>query len=1071
MSVRATIAVAATLAAAAALAWFWKGAYLASREKESREAESPRAHDSEDPSQEAEPSLAREGAATREEAPAATTSDRSPASSGEWAGKVLSDNGAPIEGARVSWTAWTAADSEWEPAWQRDDFGELDRVTLEATSGPDGYFEFEDALGESLGSVLWATHPGFEAACRLQAASEEASGWTLRLASSTSIQVRVVDTLGRPIPDASVEQFGLTPGKASRGSDGRTLERARRLLARRYTTNETGIVEVGPFPGEQVLVARRGAESSAPWRGAPQVEVTLTVGPSFFLGGTVELPDWSHLDYTGERRITVSAVGDEASDVLASLRSIVEGDWGPLTLPVLEGISYELVLEGAPILPVRRRFAALPAGGHLQIDLIAELGHELWFWAENKAGQVLLDAEVESHYEHEGVRGIIRRRARPDGLLNPWSFPSGALVRSYVSAPGYAGQWAEDVTVPELNPVTRTVLLLEGTTVKGRVTHSGRPVEDFEVVLWKPSRAKPSVSAHSFRARADGRFELESAPTGTLLMAASSRVHPQGPSVQVLLPTNQEVELLLPETLLGRGQVVDLETGEPIADATVQVFVATNRGPLRPWGEAHQADAEGRFEIAGFTSTGPNCVRVEAEGFAQRTALAQASTASIVEFGRIGVFKPQTLELRLTSETPIEFAAFSASATGEVALPSRKFDEDGLLRYEGVAPGRCDVLVEGPDFPWVSLALHLEHGKPWTFTHHLRGGRRLEVEIVAPPEVDYDRYAGLYVRCVARGGVTTEWGFPMPRGGSFTMEGIDADAVAVSAATYESAGIEVETVSELADSGVLRARLDLGADAFILHVLDPTGAPIPGVTVRLTDTLATALLLAGTTSEAGTCSFRGVPSREVLVHLDHESLGRAYHRIVDARAGSASVVLDPTAALELRLRDGAQPAAGLEVKALVTPIGPRWTTLGYSDSEGRFLSEGLGEGNYPIALEALEYWPQTLDLRAAKPRVPTVVQVRRRGGVRFHVEGERATQAAGLVLELVSLEFATSVRTWLDSGAASGGLVIDPAGEARVERIPHGTYSWSLGVPGAAPLQGTCEVPAGRVARVNIRVP
>jgi hypothetical protein len=834
---------------------------------------------------------------------------------------------------------------------------------------------------------------------------------------------------------------------------------------RSFATDEMGRALAGPFPGEQAFAARLGPTVSAPWRGVAPGEVVLTLCPTFTVGGTVTLPDWSHLEYGGEQRLRILTGGDGGCP-LPSLRPISEGSWGPLSVPIMAGASYELVLEGSPIVPVRMRFEPPPSGGHAHFDLKAEIGHELWFVAEGEQGQALLEAEIECHYRVDEEEGIIRRRARKDGFLNPWSFPSGARVRSFVTAPGYAGKWAEEVVVPDVTPLTRTVILQKGATVRGRVTHGGRPVEDFDVALWKPALVMPSLVVTEFRDRRDGRFELESAPNGTVLIAASSRSLPQGPTVQVTLPTSEDIELLLPDPLRGHGQVVEQATGTVVVGAKVQVFAATSKGPLRPWGKSASTDHEGRFETSGFTTAGINCIRIEAEGFAPRTAFSAARDTA-VDFGRIGLFRAKPLELRLLSEKSCDFESFHASVTGDSVLPSTRFDRNGLLKFEGACAGRCVALIEGPGFPWAALSLELEDDKPWTFTHRLTGGRRLDVELEVPPEVDLSQYLGMYISCVTDRGITTEWGCPIPQDGFFSMEGIDADSAAVAVSTRE-AGIALQTTSELTESGDLYARLDLGSSEFHLRVLDRAGAPIPGVTVRLTDTSPTPLLLWQTTNEHGESTFRGLPERDVLIHLDHEGLGRAYHRIVDARTGSASVVLDPAASIELVLRDGSEPAPGVRARTLVTPIGPRFTLLGHSDSEGQLLSDAWGQGEYPVWLDHPDYWPKKIVVHASSPANPTEVQIRRRGGILLQFEDEGGVPLAGLHLDLESLEYSTSVRVWLEEGAVVGTLATDVNGQAHVDGLPHGAFSWRCSLSQLGLRTGVCEVPPGRIEPLRI---
>ncbi len=779
-------------------------------------------------------------------------------------------------------------------------------------------------------------------------------------------------------------------------------------------------------------------------------------------------PDWSHLNYTGERRIAVEACSGSTSRVLASVRPVEEGDWGPVSLPWLEGVRYTLRLEGSPIIPLEESFAAPVPGAHLRFDLQAELGHDLWFIALDESREIIKNAEAAVFWEENGNPRVLRRRARPDGYINPWSVPSG-IVKVCVSAPGYVPAWGDPIEVPEKEPRAWELVLKKGATLLGRCEHQGVPVEDFEVVLWQEGKAEYTQVARSFHGRVDGSFEMNGVPAGDYLVTASSGELP-GSEPQVLqIPSEDPVVLELPTPIRGRGTVVDLRSAEPVAGAEVQLFVSGAEGPVRPWGPPHPVDPEGAFEILGFTP-GNNTIRVRARDHAERFVSAVARIGEDLHLGQITLAKPQVLEVHLLSDGPLDFTVFEAHSIVRTKLPRRHFDSSGLVRYEGVNPGGFILQILRPDGPWVNLVLDLEPGEEWRFAHKVSGSRKVTIEIVPEEGKTLAGYRGMLLAYVSSSGVTTEWGISIPPDGIRTVEGIDANSVEVSVldaqlVTTASAQASFEGKEEL------YLRVELGGEPFSVHVVDEEGVGIPGVSVQMTDP-TTPFYRHGTTGADGVCELRGVPQREVLLHLDSPR-GRRYGIGVDGGAGSCEVILSSKARIELLLRDGDQPISLVTARFSDTTEQYRFSVLGTSDERGRILGSGLSEGHYHILADHPDCWPVTIDVEASPDASPVDVQIRRLGGVHFEVRTARGLPVAGQEITLTSTEFKTDVGTWIEEERVSAeqGLVSGLDGEIRIERLPHGSYRWALSTPEGELLEGTVEVPAGDVLRFPLVLP
>jgi len=1011
------------------------------------------------------PEVAREAAASAQ----GLERESSAPSAASLRGRVIDTAGAAVGGARVQLIGWTREDVEREPAWQADDWGPLLRERRHERTDDTGTFQMDPLGSTPHGLLLWASGPGLAAACHLvESTGPESRSVLIEVSRAPPLLVTVLDAGGVPVSDATVRVFGTTPARALAGADGRTPERARRLFEDAYETNAAGTAELGRFPEEVVIVASRGDSTSLPWRGIPGATLKLSLGSSFTVGGSVSLPDWSHLDYRGERRIRIDVEGPDGRRSLGCVRGVTDGPWGPVRLPLLPATHYSVGLEGSPILPSFREFAAPRPGAHVVVDLAAELGHPLALHVTDERGQGIPDAEAASHWVQEGRERVLRRRGDRDGYIDNWSFPEGVVVRTLVTAPGFAGRWAPEVTFPEASPRTHPVTLKRAAALVGRCVHRGEPVRDFEVVVWEPLRSGFTQVRRLFRDRVDGSFEFEDAPEGPIAVSAASASLPFSGPVHARAPSSTPIVIELASPLRGAGQVVDLETGEPVRSARVQALAVLPEGTLGLWGAVRSVDQEGRFDLDAFV-TGQNAVRVQAEGYALREARAFALDGA-VDFGRILLDRARPLELQLVADGPFDFTRLSAVGTDNTPLPRRRFDGSGLVRFPDASAGTRFLEIEGsPQATWVSLRLELEAQKPWRFQHRVSGRRRLVVEVVGD-SAEVASIVGLSVSYVSGGGVHTELGLPLQLEEDIVIEGIDADSACVS--VMGPVRVNASTLSELRGDQLF-ARLDLAAEPFVLRVVDPAGAPVPGVLVRVSDSQPSALYLVGTTDPEGACLFTGIPARTVLVSLEHESLGRLLGAPIDGAAQAAELVLGSEAGLHLVVADGAMPIPGVEARALVSSIGSRWSLLGYSDEAGRVRAGPLGEGRYTVSLAHAECWPVSLEVEARADPPPHAVQIRRRGSLALVLVNPEGVFLGGRPLELLSEEFETDVARWIEEGRVTSriGLVSDAAGEIRIERLPRGPYLYRLPTSSGEVLEGRCEVQAGELARVVVIVP
>ncbi len=995
-------------------------------------------------------------------------------------GRILAANGSPVAAATVSWTALEPADLEWESAWQEDEWGALDRDTSWTTSDSEGRYSFSDPPGDlDSGSVIWATHPDFEAGCLLlnRGVDPATAPGTIRLRDCDPLLVRVEDARGAPVEAAEVSQYGLTPRFAPSEGDGAlNEERARRNLFRAGETGSDGRLRLCAFPGEQVLLASKGQLRCVPWRGVRRDEVVLKLVEGFSVSGSVSLPDWSHLNYAGERRITISAQRGNVWYGLAALRAIEDGPFGPVALPILSGARYRLHLEGSPIIPEMIEFEAPTAGSHLSFHLEPRVGHNVWIVALDPEQKPILNSEATASWNEDGRTNFVHRRARPDGYIDLWSFPEGTILYVCVSAPGYISDGSEPLTVPL--DYTYEFTLQRAGHLRGRCLHGGQPVEDFQIVYWRPSQDYYK-QARSFHGREDGSFELDDVPIGDVFITAASDAFIAGEARMVSIPDQgaADVTLELLSAQIGSGTVVDAETEAPIPTARIQASLMGNWRPVAPWGLPVAADGGGTFEVRGLV-LGTNAIEVSAPGYATKTVTVHVAPGEPAEVGRVALERPQTLEIQLTTDglppRSVDFTAFQVGepeAVGTAPLPSRRFSAEGRARFEGVGPGNRIIRIERPDSTCVDLKLQLRAGEDWTFSHRAAGARRLTIKVVADRDDYLEQTPGMSVIYHNSQDVLTGWVVTVPSSGVVELEGIDAEVVTVDLLDRDWKKVATAQGSfEGLDELLLT--IHVGEEPFVFRVVDRDGLPVSGAMVTVNDQLSPSLILQGTTDADGRCEIHGVPDHGIIVHVFHPTRGRRDGVLLDGSAGEAELVLESDARIVLVLMDGDTPVSDVACQ-LANVHGQTLSQPRATNASGILEWTGLTAGTYQLVAHHANCWPITLELEANKDPTPQVVQIRRLGDLTLELKAENGLPISGQAVDLESVEFSASVATWLadERVQAADGLTSDRKGLIHIQGLPRGTYRWSVTAATGETYSGQAEVHAGEDSTTSIVLP
>ncbi len=982
-------------------------------------------------------------------------------------GYVREESGAPIEGAELLWIALEREDLEWEGIWREHEWGPLERSEMATWSDQDGRFAFQDApaIDPARGSVLLANREGYLAGA-LDVAGNPASWGTpiLVLRPVETFRAFVLTVGGEPAAGASVEQFGLVgqPGD----DEAARLGLAARLFHHSSIAGLDGAVELAGFPREQVILASRGNERSAPWKGRVGKDVELRLLASFQVSGQVSLPSWEHLDYEGERRITLAArVGNLFRDLWA-IRGVEEGPWGPITVPLLPAELYRLRLEGSPIIPVEECFAPPPPDTNLVIDLVAEFGAHLSFRVVDEDGQLIPEGRARVSWPDDGNPGRwnwAERGPEKDGNVNIWTVPEGSVIYE-AWAPGYNSYRSEVRSTTEFLGTIQVIDLAKAGRLLGRCLHRGEPVRDFEVVTWQ---AVPydSRRTHAFLDREDGSFEIDDAPAGNTFVLASSPTLPACKPQQVVVSPEGTTQIVLELTdpLTGQGIVVDQENGEGLPEATLQLFMTGDRGAIQRWGLPRPVRPDGSFELAGFV-LGANYLIAEAPGYSSKVVSAVAGAHDhVLDWGEIQLARRQRLRIELvvfgSSETP-PFDSYLVSAQGPEALQSRAFSRSGEAIYEDVSTGAYSLTIQSPsNRQRTRLSLGLESGATWSFPIRVAGSNRLSVQFAGEPE-ELERIYWIEARYLSSFGLSTGRGGEFLADGPFIVEGIDAPAVEVS--VHDKNLAEIASASGTFSDGRLDLTIPLGDESFRVRVVDGDGQPIPGVRVFVNDPTDPVAAHTGATDEGGESVILGVPRREVVVHLQHSGFGSRYGIRCDASGGRAELELDARSALHLELLDGAERVPGVEC-AIVDLAERAMVVPATTDEAGRAMFESLAQGACSLSFRKAGYWPVQMDVEVREEEESTIpVQIRELADLEIEVRAPGGLAVSGVELALRSLEFETDVASWIEEGRCeSSGLRTDSNGRIGIRGIPRGAYHWTLVLDDGQEVQGEHELVPG----------
>jgi hypothetical protein len=1006
--------------------------------------------------------------------PASAQAQRAPAD-GQLAliGRCVDDEGNAIADVEVSWTALWSEDELLHPrSWTAVDWNGIEAATLTTRTDMGGNFRFE-ALppgSNERASAVWLTAFGYDGGLRLLktpvsgAAPHDLGAIPLKTAQGPEFEV--VDSNGLPAADATLEFRGTYPFESPSADADEVL--ARRIFVRRAKVGADGRLTGFAFPWSVGVRAVKDDQRSGYWR-APKLRADrrkFVLGSSFTARGTLSLPS-SGLDGS---RIYVHCDGTDGRlfDAITHVEIAPDGSWGPIEVPrAPHFLRYRFSSEGGGVFVEYVELEPPPEGGELLVELKAALGAVARFKVVDEEGQSIAGARVAAFFGTAGqwtpktgfsaLDGI----ARIEGCARGSAFLS-VMVSGYV--PLQTSAVLDDTYLAEVHTLT----LQRAGTIKGRVTHGGKPVESFDVQYWRG--AVGGFKNQSFSDRKDGTFEIDTAPLGEIWIFASG--HPMGQCVPVPLTVTSEapaeVALELPVPSLARGKVVDSSTLEPVKGAKVQLWARWGSQLMTRLGPHVLTDPGGGFELEGVVPNNTSFM-VEADGYGMVIqTLTGEVVESVVQMVDVPLVKKIGFTLQMRSPVEEDFTSYTLETRMQDWNPTpQNFDKDGRVHLASVTAGRISCYISGKNgaylvssvFPVVGRD-HLEFvdlDPSTTLTVKARRengeglpeGTEAVLSYRAPNGQMWESYA-------ARDGAET-WRFPTVPVRHASLSLLDSHGV-----------LYAQSVQLVAGANELEIKTP--AEPFKLRVVDVNGRPAAAATIVLHSASDPNWSPALRTDSEGNANAPRCAFDDVVATVWCSTVGNAPSipvRMPKSPAEVAEVVIDADCTLELALVDGATPMPLMKLF-----MWDPWRSFAMGDfivdSRGTATLPRLGKGRYHIVFDHPGIWRKVAEFEVDAKRTKVTIDLRRTGDLEFVLTQPGGSPAAGRALELKSTEFGESVDAWLVAGRVSspqGAVRTDSDGRFVVRGLPHGEYRWSCGAS-----NGVLRVPPRALARETVQL-
>ena len=594
-----------------------------------------------------------------------------------------------------------------------------------------------------------------------------------------------------------------------------------------------------------------------------------------------------------------------------------------------------------------------------------------------------------------------------------------------VAAPEDGAQGRAAPGAPELDGSLEPAALLEG-----RVVHDGRPAEHFRIHA--ADRRSGLWRAWSFGPQAQGRFRIEGASAGEVWLHAEVPGAGFSARVQALLPADEPLVLEVGPGVRGRGRVVDLESGRPVAGARIDWLLGRLDLPIARGESGVRSDAEGRFEIGGLH---PDSVglAISAPGYREGELLAPPGDGPVRELGLARLERSAPLALRLLGAAEPE--GFRLAAGFQVGGGGQAFDRGGQLDLPLERETRFVTLRWPQGF---EDTYFVEPGEQ-SLVLEVEPQRAIELRALGAVPQDPGPALGVLLKWIDRRGRSVRrWASIEASGEPLRLPGILAERVDAEWTHGRAPGRSLSSF-ELGREPLARLDLPLGGGGWLVRVVDASGQPLAGIEAVLHQRLGGAVRRG---FDAGPSDLAG------LLELPRPLAGQAFLTLLDGRGGvlperllrdgdfglePPELRFAPTGRVELDLRLLGQPLAEVTVRwecaAGNVLLAPCW-----SDAGGRLLRQGLGPGRYLLLFEHPRLWPSRLEFELDGQHTGALELT---GAVPLDLPvAERLPgldPQAPLALELLEPLPETTLLAW-----PPAALALDADGHLRLPRAPTG---------------------------------
>ncbi|MCK6448124.1 MAG: carboxypeptidase-like regulatory domain-containing protein [Planctomycetes bacterium] len=977
---------------------------------------------------------------------------------------VTDPDGKPLVGAEVSLVPFDDAAAIGDCGM--DAFERVERITRRVSTDANGDAEFElDGRTAEAGGrqILWATHPPFEARFAIVQPSTAATLVELALSSTARCRVFVGD-LGGPRPvEVRIVGFVAPGHELSLGTDATVAQRAFARTLR--ITSESWSDSIASRATVLACVQSDGLRSNT-IRTTLTGDVRLEASPCFSVSGVVLAAPG--IDLSRATRISIGPVDEYAIRWSTSLAVRADGSFGPIECPWEDVAEFGFGLSSDVVLAEFQKRATPRVGEHVQLTFEPRAGAELAVRVTDDHGSPVSGAAVLSFwapdtpfYACQSARILTDEQGISRVPIPAAAFMLGVTRRGFVPA------WRGPLDFAGEGPRALDVALEPGGRIVGRVLADSKPVTDFTVQHWpgdRPERGGEAV----FKGRSDGRFEIEDVEISTLQAFASSSTRPRSEIVAASFVDGvaDVGDLELPRSLQGRGRVIESESRQPLAGASVGAWNAWGLQLIAPQGDPVITGADGTFEIDGLRD-GLNLLWVQApeHHFAQPSA--RPSADGIVEFGDIALERDVEVAFQLESSRPLDYSEFALEGRMQVIYPQRAFPSDGRLVVPNCGRGSLQFVLTYPDESTLYHRLDLPTAVPITFVHRVPNDATLSVT-ARLGDLDVTSDLSLWIHYRDGGGEPWERKVVIDADTSTRVEHLPAGLVVLRlyVGGDEVARKRVELTRGTEASVELRPSERL--KTLVLRNADDT--PRAGASVAMACTADSPRSLEWRVTDAeGRLTLPMSDCHDWLLSVVGPSSRLALRVLLDDRP-TQTILLEPGAELALRLLDGSTPLAGItmwvsdvETDQVLEPL-----TTG---ADGTARWQDIGTASYRVHVGGQGLWAVEHTVGAmAAPATERALEVRRTGGVEFDVRGTLGEAVLGAELVLEHAELGEDLAAWTAEGrlvAPANGWRSDATGRLRIAGIPRGEYRWSFALADGRSASGTVEIPPAGTASVQ----